>query len=319
MISEKTFYRQRVIYPRRLIMVAVTVAEMFEAGAHFGHQTKKWNPRMKPYLYGARSGIHIIDLQQTQALAQTALNFIEKIVGEGQDVLFVGTKMQAQSVLEEEAKRCNMPYMTRRWLGGTLTNFGTIKKSIDRMLELEGRREKNDFVGFTKKELLTVDRQIAKLDEALGGIRSMKKPPGLLFIVDPSLEKIAVHEANVLQIPIVAMTDSNCDPDPIDYLVPANDDALRSIQLLASKVAEACLAGMERREQMAREEGTKRANEEKKRSSRQAKEIGASGTAFVSKAETYDAGVEVESFSASVVTEEPVSLADELNKEEVKE
>lgn len=299
-------------------MTEVTVQEMFEAGAHFGHQTKKWNPRMKPYIYGSRSGIHIIDLQQTESLAQTALNFIEKTVSEGGDVLFVGTKMQAQPVLEEQAKRCAMPYMTRRWLGGTLTNFGTIKKSIERMLELESRREKNDFAGFTKKELLTVDREIAKLNEALGGIRSLKKPPTVLFIVDPSLEKIAVHEANVLGIPVVAMTDSNCNPDPIDYLMPANDDALRSIQLFTGKVAEACLAGLERREQMAREEGTKKEKEGERRS-RKASVIGGSGTAFVSKADAYEVVEEVESFSASVVKEEPVSLADELNKEKEEE
>ncbi len=279
-------------------MVELSVQEMFEAGSHFGHQTKKWNPKMKPYLYGTRSGVHIIDLQQTQTLAQQALNFLFDVVAGGDDVLFVGTKMQARVILEEQAKRAKMPYMNQRWLGGTLTNFGTIRKSIDRMIDLETRRQNNDFAGFTKKELLTVDREIEKLNESFGGIRHMKRTPGALFIIDPSLEKIAVHEANVLHAPIVAITDSNCDPDPIDYVIPANDDAIRSIQLIASRIADVCLAGLEKREVLAREAGNRRASEDKKRPARQSKEMGGAGKAYVSKADTLES--EVESFSANV-------------------
>lgn len=286
-------------------MTEMTVQELFEAGSHFGHQTRKWNPKMKPYIYGARSGIHIIDLQKTEGLAQSALNFIEKTVGDGLDVLFVGTKLQARDIVEGEARRCSMPSMSQRWLGGTLTNFGTIKKSIERLNELESRRQNNDFAGFTKKELLTVDREIQKLNQALGGIRNMRKLPGALFVIDPFLERIAVHEANLLAIPVVAMTDSNCDPDPIDYPVPANDDAIRSIQLVTAKVAEACLAGLEKRELMARGEEPR-----EKKLSRRAKEVGGAGKAFVSKVDTFEGEQEVESYSAIVVAEETPSAED---------
>jgi small subunit ribosomal protein S2 len=226
------------------MMSDISIQEMMDAGAHFGHQTRRWNPKMKPYLYGARSGVHIIDLQQTQELAQSALKAIENVVAKGESVLFVGTKKQAQPVIEEQAKRVQMPYVIRRWLGGMLTNFVTIRKSVDKLLEYEMRREKQEFAGLTKKELLGVDREIVKLTESFGGIKAMKRLPGAVFVVDPMVEKIAVHEANILGIPVIAITDSNCDPDPIDYIIPANDDALRSIQVLAFKIADACLNGM---------------------------------------------------------------------------
>lgn len=228
------------------------ITEMMDAGAHFGHQTKRWNPKMKPYLYGARSGVHIIDLQKTKNLAVEALDFLVRMVGQGKDVLFVGTKQQARAVIRAEAQRAKMFYVTDRWMGGTLTNFQTIKKSIDRLIDLENRREKNDFEGYTKKELLNIDRTIAKLMASLGGIKGMKGQPGVLFVVDPKQERIAVSEANKIGIPVIAITDSNCDPDPIDYPIPGNDDAISSIEYFTRKVADACLLGLAKREENAR-------------------------------------------------------------------
>jgi small subunit ribosomal protein S2 len=232
-------------------MIDIQIPEMMDAGAHFGHQTKRWNPKMKPYLYGARSGVHIIDLQKTKSLAEEALDYVTKVVGQGKSVLFVGTKAQAREVIKTESQRAKMFYVTDRWMGGTLTNFQTIKKGIDRLIDLQTRRENNDFEGYTKKELLDIDRTIEKLEGSLGGIKSIKGTPGLLFVVDPKQEHIAILEARKLHIPIVAITDSNCDPDPIDYPIPGNDDAISSIAYFTSKIADACLAGLERREQNA--------------------------------------------------------------------
>ncbi|MBI4411160.1 MAG: 30S ribosomal protein S2 [Deltaproteobacteria bacterium] len=301
-------------------MIQISIQEMLDAGAHFGHQTRRWNPKMKPYIYGTRSGVHIIDLQQTLTLSQKGLGFLEEVVGRGEDVLFVGTKKQAQKVVEEEAKRCSMPYVTHRWMGGTLTNFQTIKKSVDRLIDIETRRTNNDFQGYTKKELLGIDREIEKLLSALGGIRNMKIRPGALFVVDPGQERIAVHEAQILEIPVVAMTDSNCDPDPISYPMPANDDALRSIQLFTARAADACLAGLEKRELRAREEGVKGGGEMKKRPGRKFQEMeGGAGKAYVSRVDKFEEGEAVESFSAAVTKEEPTSIAEELAKEETAE
>lgn len=232
-------------------MLEVQIEEMMEAGAHFGHQTKRWNPKMRPYLYGVRSGVHIIDLQKTKSLAQEAFEFVVKNVAQGRDILFVGTKPQARETIKVQAERCKMFYVTDRWMGGTLTNFKTIKKSIDRLIELETRREKNDFEGYTKKELLDIDRTIIKLQASLGGIKLLKSVPGLIFVVDPKQEHIAVLEAKKLGIPIVALTDSNCNPDPIDYVIPGNDDAISSVDYFAAKVAEACLLGLSKRESSA--------------------------------------------------------------------
>lgn len=226
----------------------ISIPDMMEAGAHFGHQTKRWNPKMRPFLYGSRSGVHIIDLQKTKPLAEEALSFIEKTVAAGQNMLFVGTKMQARETIKGQAERCNMFYVTDRWMGGTLTNFGTIKKSIDRLIDLETRRENNDLAGYTKKERLDIDRTITKLLASLGGIKLMHEVPGILFVVDPKMEDIAIKEAQKLGISVVAMTDSNCDPDPIDYPIPCNDDAISSIEYFASRVADACLTGLEKRE-----------------------------------------------------------------------
>lgn len=237
-------------------MTQVNIAEMMDAGAHFGHQTRRWNPKMKPFIYGARSGVHIIDLQKTKDLAQSALDYIKKAVADGKDVLFVGTKPQAREVIKEQAARCNMFYVTDRWMGGTLTNYSTIKKSIDKLIDFETRRENDGFEGYKKKELLEVDRTISKLEASLGGIKSMKGVPGIIFVVDPKLESIAIKEANKLNLPVVAMVDSNCDPDPIDYPIPANDDAIASIAYFASKLADACLEGLESREEKIRKEGS---------------------------------------------------------------
>lgn len=286
-------------------MIDINIEEMMEAGAHFGHQTRRWNPKMKPYIYGARSGVHILDLDQTQQMARKAINSILDIVGNGADVLFVGTKKQAQPVIEEEAKRCSMPYVTKRWLGGMLTNFGTIRKSVERLIELETKREKNDFEGLTKKEKLGIDRQIKKLEMALGGIKNMRRVPGAVFVVDPQEEKIAVHEANVLGIPVIAITDSNCNPDPVNYVIPANDDSIRSIKVFVSKIAEACLQGLEKREALAREGEGEDRRASKKKLSRKAQEIKGTGRAYVSKVDTYEGAEEMEGFSASVEKEEP--------------
>ena len=296
-------------------MIQISIQEMLDAGAHFGHQTRRWNPKMKPYIYGARSGVHIIDLQQTFSLAQKGLGFLEEVVARGEDVLFVGTKKQAQGVIEEEAKRCSMPYVTHRWMGGTLTNFQTIKKSVDRLIDLETRRANNDFQGYTKKELLGIDREIEKFLSVLGGIRNMKTPPGALFVVDPGQERIAVHEAEILEIPVVAMTDSNCNPDPIDYPLPANDDALRSIQLFTARAADACLAGLEKRELRAREEGAKGALDARKRTGRKLQEMEGAGKAYVSRVDKFEEEEAGMSFSATVTKEEPRSAAEELAKE----
>jgi small subunit ribosomal protein S2 len=229
-------------------MFDIQIEAMMDAGAHFGHQTKRWNPKMRPYIYGSRSGVHIIDLQKTKALAVEALEYLTNAVAHGKDVLFVGTKPQAREVIKSQAIRAQMYYVTDRWMGGTLTNYQTIKKGIDRLIDLETRREKNDFEGYTKKELLDIDRTIIKLEASLGGIKRTKSVPAVLFVVDPKQEHIAILEANKLDIPVIALTDSNCDPDPIDYIIPGNDDAISSVEYFTTRVADACLAGLEKRE-----------------------------------------------------------------------
>lgn len=231
-------------------MIDIDIPKMMEAGAHFGHQTRRWNPKMKPYLYGARSGVHIIDLQKTKDLAILALQFIVDSVAHGKEVLFVGTKQQARDVVKEQAERCHMHYVNQRWMGGTLTNFKTIKNSIDRLIMLQTKRAKNDFEGYTKKEILDIDRTIEKLEASLGGIKKLTRYPDIVFIVDPNHEKIAVRESRKLGIPVVAVTDSNCDPDLIDYVIPSNDDAVAAVSYFIQKVAEASLLGLERREEL---------------------------------------------------------------------
>lgn len=263
-------------------MVEMTVKEMLGAGVHFGHQTHRWDPRMKPYIYGARNGIHIIDLQKTMGLFRQACDFIANAVAQGGSVLFVGTKRQAQPIIEEETKRCGMFYVTERWLGGTLTNFKTIKASIDHLKDLEKKMAEDGFGGFTKKERLMVEREIIKLTKSFGGIKDMTRLPTVMFVVDPHNEQIALQEANRLHIPVVAVADTNCNPDGIDYLIPGNDDAIKSIRLFASKISQACLNGLARRDAVLRE----RSKESDAPLPREA--AGGKGKAYVSQADTYE-------------------------------
>ena len=221
----------------------ITIREMMEAGVHFGHQTKRWNPKMKRFIFGARNGVHIIDLQQTVRAFKRAYNFLVSNVAQGRSVLFVGTKKQAQEVMRDEALRGGQFYVTNRWLGGTLTNFNSVKGSIDRLHAIEKMSTDGTFERMTKKEVLGITREREKLEKALGGIKSMTEVPGAVFIVDVVKEHIAVTEARKLEIPIVAIVDTNCDPDVIDYPIPGNDDAIRSLKLFASKIADASILG----------------------------------------------------------------------------
>jgi small subunit ribosomal protein S2 len=227
-------------------MAYVTMKELLEAGVHFGHQTKRWNPKMKPYIFGARNGIYIIDLQKTVRMFKTAYDFIVDTAAKGKSVLFVGTKKQARESIYEEANRCEMFYVHNRWLGGMLTNFQTIKKSIDRLNYLNTIENDGSISLFPKKERLKLGKERGKLDSTLGGIRSMGKLPGAIFIIDPKNESIAVREGRRLNIPIVSIVDTNCDPDEVDYVIPGNDDAIRAIRLVCSRMADACIEGQKR-------------------------------------------------------------------------
>jgi small subunit ribosomal protein S2 len=216
---------------------------LLESGVHFGHRTNKWDPRMKPYIFTERNGIHIIDLQQTSKLLNHAFNVIRDAASSGGNILFIGTKRQAQETVAEEATRCGMPYVTERWMGGMLTNWSTMHARIEELERLEKMRDNNELDRLTKKEGLMIGRQITRLTTRLSGTRTMKRRPDLLFIVDVGREEAAVHEANLLNIPIVAMVDTNCNPQNIDYVIPSNDDAIRAIKLLVAKVADAILEG----------------------------------------------------------------------------
>ena len=227
-------------------MAYVTMKEMLEAGVHFGHQTRKWNPKMKKYIFGARNGIYIIDLQQTVRMFREAYDFIVNTVAGGKSVLFVGTKKQAREAIYEEANRCEMYYVHNRWVGGMLTNFQTIKKSIERLNHLNTIENDGTISMYPKKERIGMLKEREKLDSTLGGIRSMNGLPGAIFVIDPKKEAIAVKEGRRLGIPVVSVVDTNCDPDLIDYIVPGNDDAIRSIRLMVSKMADACVEGAER-------------------------------------------------------------------------
>ena len=224
-------------------MVTVTMKEMLEAGVHFGHQTRRWNPRMKQFIFGARNGIYIIDLKKTSRQLREALAFGSDLAARGGSVLFVGTKRQAQEVVVEEAQRSSMYYIDQRWLGGTLTNFSTIRKSIARLTELEELTSGESGESLTKKERAKLDKERAKLEKTLSGIKTMPKIPQAVFVVDPHREKIAVAEANKLGIPVVAIVDTNCDPTPIDFPIPGNDDAIRAIKLFTSRFADAIIEG----------------------------------------------------------------------------
>ncbi len=243
-------------------MARLTMKQLLEAGVHFGHQTRRWNPKMKPFIFGERNGIHIIDLQQTVKLFDVAYDFIVETVANGGKVLFVGTKRQAQDTIKEEAERCGMYYVNHRWLGGTLTNFRTIRQSVDKLKKLEEWFEDGTIERFPKKERLKLERLKQKLERNLGGIKDMEELPQAIYIVDPKKEHIAVLEARKLEIPIVAIVDTNCDPDLIDYIIPGNDDAIRAIKLLTSKIADACLEGLSLWEEKLQAETDKAIEEE---------------------------------------------------------
>lgn len=219
--------------------------QLLESGVHFGHQTKRWNPKMKPYIFTERNGIYIVDLQQTVKLAEDAYNFVRELATEGKTVLFVGTKKQAKETIKQEAERCGMPYVNERWLGGMLTNFKTIRKRIERLEELEQMEEDGIFEVLPKKEVMQLEKERTKLVRNLGGIRDMNGLPDVLFIVDPRREEIAVAEAKKLGIPVVAIVDTNCDPDDVDYLIPGNDDAIRAVKLLTGVIADAVVESQE--------------------------------------------------------------------------
>ncbi len=226
-------------------MAEVTMKGLLEAGVHFGHQTTRWSPKMKKYIYGARNGIHIVDLQKTLKKFREAEKFISDVAQSGKKILFVATKKQAQELIAQEAVRCGMFYVNQRWLGGTMTNFTTIRKSIDRLLELERMEEENEFDRLHKKEALKKRKEIEKLNKFFRGIKSMKRLPDVIFIVDTRKEKIALAEAKKLGIKIIAIVDTNCDPDGIDYPIPGNDDAIRSIKLFTQRIADLCVEGQE--------------------------------------------------------------------------
>jgi small subunit ribosomal protein S2 len=235
----------------------IGMKELLEAGVHFGHQTRRWNPKMKPYIFGSRNGIHIIDLQKTVSLFGTAYEFLVRTVADGYSVLFVGTKKQAHDAIVEESERCGMFYVVSRWLGGTLTNFQTIKKSGARLKELDSMKKDGTINRYTKKEITKMEKELTKLEKNLGGIKNMDELPGAVFIVDPKKETIAVKEVRKLGIPLVAIADTNCDPDEIDYIIPGNDDAIRAIRLITSRIADACIEGHNLAEDRLRAEADK--------------------------------------------------------------
>lgn len=244
-------------------MPAVTMRELLESGVHFGHQTRRWNPKMKPYVFGARNGIYIIDLQKTVDQTRAACTFAAKVTGEGKKVLFVGTKKQAKEVIQEEAARAGMYYVNNRWLGGMLTNYQTVKASIDRLKKIEALKNSPEWNEINKKEQSRYDRELDKLQKSLGGIQDMKKLPGAIFVVDTEKEHIAVKEAKKLGIPTIAVVDTNCDPSDIDFVIPGNDDAIRSIRLFARLIADSCLEGVKtHQEKLRAQEGADAAREE---------------------------------------------------------
>ncbi len=222
-------------------MAVISMKQLLEAGVHFGHQTRRWNPKMRPYIFTERNGIYIIDLQKTVKKVEEAYNFARSVIENGETILFVGTKKQAQDAIREEAERCGMYYVSQRWLGGTLTNFTTIRSRIDRLRKIEQMEQDGSFEALPKKEVLELQKERLRLEKFLGGIRNMHKLPGAVFIVDPRKERIAVAEARKLEIPIIGIVDTNCDPDEIDCVIPGNDDAIRAVKLLAGKIADAVI------------------------------------------------------------------------------
>ncbi|MBK8253423.1 MAG: 30S ribosomal protein S2 [Polyangiaceae bacterium] len=228
---------------------------MLDAGVHFGHQTKRWNPKMRPFIYGARNGIHIIDLDQSVRLFKRAYDFVVDGVGRGGSILFVGTKRQAQDIVQEEARRSGMYFVTNRWLGGTLTNFRTIKQGLERLRTLERWKEDGTHEQLLKKEVVRLEKERDRLEKYLGGLKGMSAVPAAIFVIDPHQEQIAVSEARKLGVPVIAITDTNCDPDLIDFVIPGNDDAIRSIRLVTSRIADAAIEGSQRRKDHSQQDG----------------------------------------------------------------
>jgi small subunit ribosomal protein S2 len=237
--------------PRLIGDLPLPLRALLDAGVHFGHQTKRWNPKMRPFIYGARNGIHIIDLDQTAALFARAYTFVVETVSRGGHVLMVGTKRQAQEIVQEEATRSGSFYVVNRWLGGTLTNFRTIKTGLERMRQLERMREDGTYQSITKKEVSRLEKERDRFEKYLGGLKNMGSLPGAMFVIDPAKESIAVQEANKIGIPVVAITDTNCDPDKIDFVIPGNDDAIRSIRLITARIGDAVIEGAQRRKEFA--------------------------------------------------------------------
>ncbi|XOF35058.1 MAG: 30S ribosomal protein S2 [Candidatus Electrothrix sp. YB6] len=223
--------------------MAVTMRQMLEAGLHFGHQTRRWNPKMKPFIYGPRNGIYIINLDATMKMFRIAYGYIRNTVAEGGSIMFVGTKRQAQAIIKEQAERCGMYYVNHRWLGGMMTNFQTIRNSVDRLKKIEAMQADGSINRFPKKEILLMEKELVKLKRNVGGIKDMRRLPDVLFVIDPRKEDIAVNEANKLNIPVVALTDTNCNPEGIEHVIPGNDDAIRAIRLIATQMADAVLEG----------------------------------------------------------------------------
>ncbi len=244
-------------------MAVVTMKQLLETGVHFGHHTRRWNPKMARYIYTERNGVHIIDLQQTVRSIEKAYTFVQQVVAQGNQILFVGTKQQAQEIIAQEAQRCGMPYVNERWLGGTLTNWRTIKLRIDHLKTLEARRDAGEFALLTKKEALMLNREIEKLSARLGGLRYMTRLPGVMFTIDVRTEETAIREADRMGIPIIAVVDTNCDPTLIDQVIPGNDDAIRAIRLITAKMADAALEGITLRKESVGEEEETAAEDEK--------------------------------------------------------
>jgi len=285
--------------------------ELLETGVHFGHRTRKWNPKMARYIFTERKGIHIIDLEQTVEMFKRAYFFIRDQVAGGAEILFVGTKKQVQTTIAEEARRCGAHFVNRRWLGGTLTNFATIKKSIERMKELERMMEDGTIDRFSKKEGNRLRRELAKLERNLDGLRHLERVPDLIYVIDPDLEANAVHEANIMKIPVIAIVDTNCDPDPIDFPIPGNDDAIKATRLITSRIADAVLEGREGRQEMEEAAAAPPAEEEG--------EPVAVAAPTEAAAEEAAAQVEVSESVEEEIAEEPAAAAEETQEEETVE
>jgi small subunit ribosomal protein S2 len=285
--------------------------ELLETGVHFGHRTRKWNPKMARYIFTERKGIHIIDLEQTVEMFKRAYFFIRDQVAGGAEILFVGTKKQVQTTIAEEARRCGAHFVNRRWLGGTLTNFATIKKSIERMKELERMMEDGTIDRFSKKEGNRLRRELAKLERNLDGLRHLERVPDLIYVIDPDLEANAVHEANIMKIPVIAIVDTNCDPDPIDFPIPGNDDAIKATRLITSRIADAVLEGREGRQEMEEAAAATPAEEE-------GEPVAVAAPTEVA-AEEAAAQVEVSESVEEEIAEEPAAAAEETQEEETVE